>query len=104
MGPGPPVCHPRGGLSRREREDYSRRKHQEAGYEFVNTPHITKDVLFETSGHLNWFADGMFPPMHLDEERDPDGAVHKPGQDYYLKAMNCPFHNLIYRSRGRSYR
>ncbi len=104
IGSGLPVFHPKGGVIRRELEDYSRRRHEQAGYEFVNSPHITKSALFETSGHLGWYADGMFPPMHLDEERDADGEVRKPGQDYYLKPMNCPFHNLIYRSRGRSYR
>lgn len=104
IGSGLPVFHPKGGIIRRELEDYSRRRHEEAGYQFVNSPHITKSALFETSGHLSWYADGMFPPMHLDEERDADGNVRKPGQDYYLKPMNCPFHNLIYRSRGRSYR
>ena len=81
-----------------------RRRHEEAGYEFVNTPHITKGQLFETSGHLAWYAEGMYPPMHLDAELDADGTVRKPGQDYYLKPMNCPMHNLIFRSRGRSYR
>jgi threonyl-tRNA synthetase len=104
IGSGLPVFHPRGGVIRKELEDYSRRRHEEAGYEFVNTPHITKAHLFETSGHLAWYAEGMYPPMHLDEERGDDGAVRKPGQDYYLKPMNCPMHNLIYRSRGRSYR
>jgi threonyl-tRNA synthetase len=104
IGSGLPVFHPRGGTVRRVMEDYSRRRHEEAGYEFVNSPHITKGQLFETSGHLDWYADSMFPPMHLDEERAQDGTVRKPGQDYYLKPMNCPFHNLIYRSRGRSYR
>jgi threonyl-tRNA synthetase len=104
IGSGLPVFHPRGGTVRRVMEDYSRRRHEEAGYEFVNSPHITKAQLFETSGHLDWYADGMFPPMHLDEELAEDGTVRKPGQDYYLKPMNCPFHNLIYRSRGRSYR
>ncbi|WP_438387767.1 threonine--tRNA ligase [Actinopolyspora saharensis] len=104
IGSGLPVFHPKGGVIRRELEDYSRRRHEQAGYEFVNSPHITKSALFETSGHLGWYGDGMFPPMHLDEERDADGEVRKPGQDYYLKPMNCPFHNLIYRSRGRSYR
>ena len=104
IGSGLPVFHPRGGTVRRVMEDYSRRRHEEAGYEFVNSPHITKAQLFETSGHLDWYADGMFPPMHLDEELAGDGTVRKPGQDYYLKPMNCPFHNLIYRSRGRSYR
>ena len=104
IGSGLPVFHPRGGTVRRVMEDYSRRRHEEAGYQFVNSPHITKAQLFETSGHLDWYAEGMFPPMHLDEELAQDGTVRKPGQDYYLKPMNCPFHNLIYRSRGRSYR
>lgn len=104
IGSGLPVFHPKGGIIRREMEDYSRRRHEAAGYEFVNSPHITKSALFETSGHLGWYKDGMFPAMHLDEELDAEGAVRKPGQDYYLKPMNCPFHNLIYRSRGRSYR
>jgi threonyl-tRNA synthetase len=104
IGSGLPVFHPKGGIVRRELEEYSRRKHIEAGYEFVNTPHITKAELFHTSGHLDWYADGMFPPMHLDAEYDDDGAVRKPGQDYYLKPMNCPMHTLIFRSRGRSYR
>jgi threonyl-tRNA synthetase len=104
IGSGLAVFHPKGGVIRREIEDYSRRRHQEAGYEFVYSPHITKAALFQTSGHLDWYADGMFPPMHLDEERDAEGGVRRQGQDYYLKPMNCPFHNLIFRSRGRSYR
>jgi threonyl-tRNA synthetase len=104
IGSGLAVFHPKGGVIRKELEDYSRRRHEEEGYEFVNTPHITKAQLFQTSGHLAWYADGMYPPMHLDEERNPDGSVRKPGQDYYLKPMNCPMHNLIFRSRGRSYR
>ncbi|MCV7193545.1 threonine--tRNA ligase [Mycolicibacterium brumae] len=104
LGSGLPVFHPKGGVVRRELEDYSRRKHQEAGYEFVNTPHITKEQLYITSGHLEWYADGMFPPMHIDAELNADGTVRKPGQNYYLKPMNCPMHHLIYRSRGRSYR
>jgi threonyl-tRNA synthetase len=104
LGSGLPVFHPKGGVIRRELEDYSRRKHQQAGYEFVNTPHITKEQLYITSGHLEWYADGMFPPMHIDAEYDADGKLRKPGQDYYLKPMNCPMHHLIYRSRGRSYR
>ncbi|MGH3635873.1 MAG: threonine--tRNA ligase, partial [Mycobacterium sp.] len=104
IGSGLPVFHPKGGIIRREMEEYSRRKHIEAGYEFVNTPHITKADLFHTSGHLDWYADGMYPPMHLDAEYDDDGTVRKPGQDYYLKPMNCPMHTLIYRARGRSYR
>jgi threonyl-tRNA synthetase len=92
IGSGLPVFHPKGGTVRRIMEEYSRQRHIEAGYEFVNSPHITKSELFETSGHLGWFKDNMFPPMHLE------------GADYYLKPMNCPFHILIYRSRGRSYR
>ena len=104
IGSGLAVFHPKGGVVRKAMEDYSRRRHEEAGYEFVNSPHITKAKLFETSGHLDWYADGMFPPMHLDAEVDAEGNVRKPGQDYYLKPMNCPFHNLIYRARGRSYR
>ncbi|SPM43309.1 Threonyl-tRNA synthetase, partial [Mycobacterium numidiamassiliense] len=104
IGSGLPVFHPKGGIVRRELEEYSRRKHIEAGYEFVNTPHITKAQLFHTSGHLDWYADGMFPPMQLDAEYNDDGTLRKPGQDYYLKPMNCPMHTLIFRSRGRSYR
>jgi len=104
IGSGLAVFHPKGGVIRMEMENYSRRRHTEAGYEFVNSPHITKSNLFMTSGHLQWYADGMFPPMHLDEERDESGAITRQGQDYYLKPMNCPFHNLIFRSRGRSYR
>src|SRR5271166_2075834 len=104
IGSGLAVFHPKGGIVRRELEDYSRRKHTEAGYQFVNTPHITKAQLFHTSGHLDWYADGMFPPMHIDAEYNADGSVRKPGQDYYLKPMNCPMHCLIYRARGRSYR
>ncbi|NEE03212.1 threonine--tRNA ligase [Phytoactinopolyspora halotolerans] len=104
IGSGLAVFHPKGGVLRKEMEDYSRRRHEDAGYEFVYTPHITKANLFEISGHLDWYAEGMYPPMHMDEERDADGNVRKAGQDYYLKPMNCPFHILIYRSRGRSYR
>ena len=105
LGSGLPVFHPKGGIIRKEMEDYSRERHARAGYEFVYTPHITKGHLYEVSGHLDWYRDGMFPPMHVDEERDPEtGELTKPGQDYYLKPMNCPMHNLIYRSRGRSYR
>ncbi|OZM72462.1 threonine--tRNA ligase [Amycolatopsis antarctica] len=92
IGSGLPVFHPKGGIIRRELETYSRRRHEEAGYEFVNTPHITKGELFHTSGHLPYYADTMFPPVQFDDE------------DYYLKAMNCPMHNLVFRSRGRSYR
>ena len=104
IGSGLSVFHPKGGVLRKEMEDYSRRRHTEEGYEFVNSPHITKAALFETSGHLDWYADGMYPPMQLDETVDATGAVVKPGQDYYLKPMNCPFHCLIFRARGRSYR
>jgi len=104
IGSGLAVFHPKGGILRKTMEDYSRRRHLEAGYEFVYTPHITKSELFEISGHLDWYTEGMFPAMHLDAETNPDGTVRKPGQDYYLKPMNCPMHNLIYRSRGRSYR
>jgi len=85
-------------------EDYSRQRHEESGYEFVYSPHITKSNLFETSGHLEWYAEGMFPPLQLDEEIDEEGHVRKQGQDYYLKPMNCPFHILIFKSQGRSYR
>ncbi|MCO1599645.1 threonine--tRNA ligase, partial [Micromonospora sp. RHAY321] len=92
IGSGLAVFHPKGGIIRREMENYSRQRHEAAGYEFVNTPHITKAQLFQTSGHLPYYADTMFPPMQLE------------GADYYLKAMNCPMHNLIFRSRGRSYR
>lgn len=104
IGSGLAVFHPKGGIIRRVMEDYSRDRHAAAGYEFVYSPHITKSNLFETSGHLAWYADGMFPPMKLDEERDEAGALKRQGQDYYLKPMNCPFHILIYRSQARSYR
>jgi threonyl-tRNA synthetase len=104
LGSGLPVFHPKGGVLRKEMEDFSRARHVQAGYEFVNTPHITKSQLFEISGHLDWFADGMYPPMHVDAEYGPDGELRKPGQDYYLKPMNCPMHCLIFRARGRSYR
>jgi threonyl-tRNA synthetase len=104
IGSGLAVFHPRGGIIRRVMEDYSRAQHEAAGYEFVYSPHITKSNLFETSGHLAWYSEGMFPPMKLDEEIDADGVVRKAGQDYYLKPMNCPFHILIYKSQARSYR
>ncbi|TCM42689.1 threonine--tRNA ligase [Kribbella sp. VKM Ac-2568] len=104
IGSGLAVFHPKGGVLRKVMEDYSRQRHVEDGYEFVYTPHITKAHLFKTSGHLDWYADGMYPPMHLDEERGPDGELRKQGQDYYLKPMNCPMHNLIFAARGRSYR
>ncbi len=93
IGPGLAVFHPKGGVIRRAMEDYSRRRHEEEGYEFVYSPHATKGKLFEQSGHLDWYADGMYPPMQLDD-----------GVDYYLKPMNCPMHNLIFDARGRSYR
>jgi threonyl-tRNA synthetase len=104
VGSGLAVFHPKGGIVRRVMEDYSRRRHEEGGYEFVNTPHITKGALFEKSGHLDWYSDGMYPPMHLDAEYHPDGQVKRQGADYYLKPMNCPMHNLIFSARGRSYR
>ena len=104
IGSGLAVFHPKGGIVRRAMEDYSRTRHEEEGYEFVYSPHLTKAALFETSGHLQWYADGMYPPMILDEEYNEDGTVKRAGQQYYMKPMNCPFHNLIYRSRGRSYR
>jgi len=92
IGSGLAVFHPKGGIIRRELENYSRQRHEEAGYSFVNSPHITKGQLFETSGHLPYYADTMFPPMQME------------GAEYYLKPMNCPFHNLIFQARGRSYR
>jgi threonyl-tRNA synthetase len=104
IGSGLAVFHPKGGVIRKTMEDYSRLRHEESGYEFVYSPHITKGNLFQTSGHLDWYADSMYPPMHMDEERGADGVVRKQGQDYYLKPMNCPFHCLIFRARGRSYR
>ncbi len=104
IGSGLAVFHPKGGIVRRAMEDYSRKRHEDEGYEFVYSPHITKAALFETSGHLEWYAEGMYPPMILDEEHHADGTIKRAGQQYYMKPMNCPFHNLIYRSRGRSYR
>lgn len=104
IGSGLAVFHPKGAMIRMEMENYSRQRHVESGYSFVNTPHITKGQLFETSGHLDWYREGMYPPMQMDEERDETGAITKQGQDYFLKPMNCPMHNLIFRSRGRSYR
>ncbi len=104
IGSGLAVFHPKGGIVRRAMEDYSRIRHEQEGYEFVYSPHLTKAALFETSGHLQWYADGMYPPMILDEEYNEDGTIKRAGQQYYMKPMNCPFHNLIYRSRGRSYR
>ena len=104
IGSGLAVFHPKGGIIRRAMEDYSRKRHEDEGYEFVYSPHLTKAALFETSGHLEWYAEGMYPPMILDEEFHTDGTIKRAGQQYYMKPMNCPFHNLIYRSRGRSYR
>ncbi|MDH5151942.1 threonine--tRNA ligase [Kocuria palustris] len=104
IGSGLAVFHPKGGLIRMEMENLSREQHVKHGYSFVNTPHITKSTLYEISGHLGFYKDGMFPPMQMDEERDADGNITKQGQDYYLKPMNCPMHNLIFRQRGRSYR
>lgn len=104
IGSGFPVFHPDGGIVRLEMEEHSRRRHIASGYSFVNTPHITKGDLFQKSGHLDFYADGMFPPMQLDGEVDEQGNVTKQPQDYYAKPMNCPMHNLIFASRGRSYR
>jgi threonyl-tRNA synthetase len=104
IGSGLAVFHPKGGIIRAEIENYMRQRLIAYDYELVNTPHITKGHLYEISQHLTWYKEGMFPPMHLDEEVDAEGNVTKQGQDYYLKPMNCPMHNLIFRARGRSYR
>lgn len=104
IGSGFPVFHPNGATVRMEMEEFSRKRHIAAGYSFVNTPHLTKGDLFRKSGHLDFYAEGMFPPMQLDGEFDAEGNVTKPAQDYYAKPMNCPMHNLIFASRGRSYR
>ncbi|MBX3078120.1 MAG: threonine--tRNA ligase [Cryobacterium sp.] len=104
IGSGLAVWHPRGGVVRQEIEQHSLRRNREAGYSYVYTPHITKADLFVESNHLVTYAEGMFPPIHMDEERDADGNITRQGQDYYLKPMNCPMHILIYRERGRSYR
>ena len=104
IGSGLPVFHPKGGVIRRVMEDYSRKRHEQAGYEFVYAPHISKADLFDVSGHLSWYREGMFPPMHVDEQRNESGEITRQGVDYYLKPMNCPFHILVYRSRQRSYR
>ena len=104
IGSGLAVFHPKGGVVRKVMEDYSRKRHEEAGYEFVNTPHLTKANLYEISGHLDWYSEGMYPPMELDAEYDAHGNLKRAGQKYYMKPMNCPMHNLIYRARGRSYR
>jgi len=104
IGSGLAVFHPKGGIVRRAMEDYSRKRHEDEGYEFVYSPHITKAALFETSGHLEWYSEGMYPPMILDEEHHADGTIKRAGQQYYMKPMNCPFHNLIFQSRQRSYR
>ena len=104
IGSGLAVFHPKGGIIRRAMEDYSRQRHEKEGYEFVYSPHLTKAALFEKSGHLDWYAESMYPPMILDEELHADGTVRRAGQQYYMKPMNCPFHNLIFNSRQRSYR
>ncbi|MEJ8277648.1 threonine--tRNA ligase [Pseudonocardia spirodelae] len=104
IGSGLPVFHPKGGVVRKELEDLSRERHAAAGYEFVYSPHATKGALFEKSGHLEWYAEGMYPPMQLDAEYTAEGELKRPAVDYYLKPMNCPMHNLIFASRGRSYR
>src|SRR5690606_8489724 len=105
IGSGLSVWHPRGGIIRHEMESHARARHLAGGYSVVYTPHISKADLFATSGHLATYADGMWPPLHMDEERDAiTGEVTKPGVDYYLKPMNCPMHILIYKERPRSYR
>lgn len=104
IGPGLAVFHPKGAAIINAMEDYSREQHRKHHYSFVQTPHITKGGLYETSGHLQWYKDGMYPAMKLDEERDEQGNVTRQGADYYLKPMNCPMHNLIFKSRQRSYR
>lgn len=105
IGSGLAVFHPKGGAVRMEMEDYLRKQHAAADYQFVYTPHVTKGDLFERSGHLGWYKDGMFPPLQMDAVVDEEtGAVIKPGVDYYLKPMNCPMHSLVYSSQGRSYR
>ncbi len=104
IGSGLAVFHPKGGIVRRAMEDYSRKRHEEEGYEFVYSPHLTKAALFEQSGHLDWYSEGMYPPMVMDEEFHADGTVKRAGQKYYMKPMNCPFHTLIFNSRNRSYR
>ena len=104
VGPGLVVFHPKGGVLRHEIESHVVRRHKEAGFDLVHTPEISKGGLFHTSGHLPYYADTMFPPMLVDEDRDAEGRTTRAGQEYYLKAMNCPMHNLIFRSRGRSYR
>ena len=104
LGSGLPVFHPKGGIIRMEMEQHSRKRHIDAGYSFVNTPHVTKGHLYEVSGHLDWYRDGMFPPMRVDEERNEQGEVTREGFDYYLKPMNCPMHNLIYGDSAKSYR
>jgi len=104
IGSGLAIFHPKGGAIRMAMEDYSRKRHEEEGYEFVYSPHLTKAALFEKSGHLQWYADGMYPPMIMDEERHSDGTIKRAGQQYYMKPMNCPFHNLIYQSSAKSYR
>jgi threonyl-tRNA synthetase len=104
IGSGLAVFHPKGGIVRRAMEDYSRKRHEEESYEFVYSPHLTKAALFQKSGHLDWYSEGMYPPMIMDEELHADGTVKRAGQQYYMKPMNCPFHNLIFQSRQRSYR
>ena len=104
IGSGLAVFHPKGGIVRSAMEDYSRKRHEDEGYEFVYSPHLTKAALFEKSGHLQWYSEGMYPPMVMDEELHADGTIKRAGQQYYMKPMNCPFHNLIFASRGRSYR
>ncbi|MBM3655509.1 MAG: threonine--tRNA ligase [Actinobacteria bacterium] len=104
IGSGLAIFHPKGGTIRMAMEDYSRKRHEEEGYQFVYSPHLAKAALFEKSGHLQWYGDAMYPPMIMDEEHHTDGTIKRAGQQYYMKPMNCPFHNLIYQSGAKSYR
>ena len=104
LGAGLAVFHPKGAAVIETMKDYSRKMHLRNGYSFVQTPHVTKEDLYKTSGHLNWYSDSMYPPMHLDELKNSEGEVIRQAQNYYLKPMNCPMHNLIYMSRQRSYK
>ena len=104
IGSGLAVFHPKGGVIRQEMEQHARRRHVDAGYTYVYTPHIAKEDLFLRSNHLVTYREGMFPPIRMDEEVDADGVIVKQGTDYYLKPMNCPMHILIYKARGHSYR
>ena len=96
LGPGLAVWHPKGGMLRKQVEDYSRRLHEQFGFEFVSSPHVARAGLWEVSGHLDFYSENMYPGMELQDGRGED--------EYRVKPMNCPFHVLIYRSAARSYR